>query len=75
MAARFVRYMESIVSYEFAFLIIFVSLKYRKCFVWGCQLCAGEAGNVQKEDAECFMRKFCDLRAILAGLNESCTGK
>jgi len=29
-----------------------------------------EAGNVQKEDAEVFMRKFCDLRAILAGLND-----
>ena len=40
-----------------------------------CHLGAAEAGNVQKEDAEVFMRKFCDLRAILAGLNESCTGK
>lgn len=45
------------------------------CLMLFAYVCIAEAGNVQKEDAVVFMRKLCDLRGILAGLNESCSGK
>ena len=33
---------------------------------------SAEAGHVQPDETDVFMRKLCDLRAILAGLNASC---